>query len=112
MGVSRLTLHVGAVTFLPMAGETAGETAGEHFMHEECFYVSGEELARLGEDARRQRPLVAIGTTSVRTLESIYWHGVKLLGSRKLSSECPSFCTIGQWDAFVALDMSGKLSHI
>lgn len=105
VNVSRLTLHVGAGTFLPMGGETAGE----HSMHEERFHVCTDELEKLAADARRQRPLIAIGTTSVRTLESIYWHGVKLLGSRKMSSECPSFCTIGQWDAYEALDRAGSV---
>lgn len=108
INISRVTLHVGAGTFSPMGGETTGD----HSMHEERFHVSAKELRSFVDDAKKQRPLIAIGTTSVRTLESIYWHGVKLLGSRKLSSERPSFCTIGQWDAYEALDIVGSTSAL
>lgn len=89
-----------------------GETTGEHNMHKERFNVSGGELREIARGAWRQWPLISIGTTSVRMLESIYWHGMKLLGSRKLSSECPLFYWIGQWDAHVVLGSAGSVDFL
>jgi S-adenosylmethionine:tRNA ribosyltransferase-isomerase len=56
IAVSRVTLHVGAGTFLPMGGETAGE----HDMHEERFHVATREVREIADDARRSRTLVAM----------------------------------------------------
>ncbi len=61
-------LHVGAGTFLPVKSE---KISG-HPMHREPFVVSRELLVKL---ARRDRPVVAVGTTSIRTLESLYYAG-------------------------------------
>ena len=68
---SYLTLHVGAGTFLPVKTENAEE----HRMHEEHFIVTREELRRL---AKHDGPVVPVGTTSMRTLETLYWMGVRL----------------------------------
>jgi S-adenosylmethionine:tRNA ribosyltransferase-isomerase len=66
--VVRLTLHVGLGTFLPVRSE---ELSG-HEMHREEYEIS-EEAARDINDARRVgRKIVAVGTTSVRTLESAW----------------------------------------
>ena len=65
-------LHVGAGTFLPVKTSLVSE----HPMHREPFTVSRELLCRL-RDA--DRPVVAVGTTSVRTLESLYYVGVSCL---------------------------------
>lgn len=69
IGRENVCLHVGAGTFLPVKG---GDVAA-HSMHREPFVVSLSLLRKL---ARRDRPLVAVGTTSVRTLESLYYAGV------------------------------------
>jgi S-adenosylmethionine:tRNA ribosyltransferase-isomerase len=62
-----VTLHVGLGTFLPVKVETLGE----HKMHEERYEVS-EETARAINDAKREgRRVIAVGTTSVRVLESV-----------------------------------------
>lgn len=63
-----LTLHVGAGTFQPV--KTA--TIGEHGMHSEFISV---ETALIRELSRGQRRVIAVGTTSVRTLESLYHLG-------------------------------------
>lgn len=63
-----LTLHVGAGTFQPVKSELIGD----HPMHHEFIAVDRDLLAEL---ARRERPVVAVGTTSVRTLESLYYIG-------------------------------------
>ncbi len=65
-------LHVGAGTFLPVKSSLVSE----HPMHREPFTVS---KALLKELATLQRPLIAVGTTSVRTLESLYYIGVSIL---------------------------------
>lgn len=71
-GVERreLTLHVGAGTFQPVKSDTIGE----HEMHSEFIAVA---LDLIRELAASQRPIVAVGTTSVRTLESMYHLGCR-----------------------------------
>lgn len=76
-------LHVGAGTFLPVK---SSEISG-HTMHREPFVVSKSFI----QDLRRGgRPVVAVGTTSVRTLESLYYTGVKCIEEGRLGD-------IGQW---------------
>ncbi|MBL7943612.1 MAG: S-adenosylmethionine:tRNA ribosyltransferase-isomerase, partial [Flavobacteriales bacterium] len=69
---SSITLHVGAGTFKPMSGDTAGD----HRMHEEYFSASRALIEHL---AGESRPVIAVGTTSMRALESLYWLGVQVL---------------------------------
>lgn len=66
-------LHVGAGTFLPVKNSLVSE----HPMHREPFVVSKELLFRLRNKGKN--PLIAVGTTSVRTLESLYYLGVSCL---------------------------------
>lgn len=63
-----LTLHVGAGTFQPVKTESVAD----HEMHSEFISVSRDLIAEL---AVTDRPVVAVGTTSVRTLESLYHLG-------------------------------------
>ena len=65
-------LHVGAGTFLPVKSSLVSE----HPMHREPFVVSRALLQSLAD---KKTPLVAVGTTSVRTLESLYYIGVSIL---------------------------------
>ena len=67
-----ITLHVGAGTFKPVKTETIGE----HEMHTEHFIVKRQLIEKL---MNSDNPMIAVGTTSVRTLESLYWLGVKLI---------------------------------
>lgn len=67
-----VTLHVGAGTFKPVTAPTIGE----HAMHQEQFEVSRDLIADL---ARGGKKLVCVGTTSMRTLESLYWIGTKIM---------------------------------
>ena len=69
---ANVCLHVGAGTFLPVKHSLVSE----HPMHREPFVVSRDLLCKL-RDARRS--IVAVGTTSVRTLESLYYAGVGCL---------------------------------
>lgn len=65
-------LHVGAGTFLPVKSSLVSE----HPMHREPFVVTKALLQRLAD---KKEALVAVGTTSVRTLESLYYIGVSIL---------------------------------
>lgn len=65
-------LHVGAGTFLPVKSSLVSE----HPMHREPFVVTKALLQRL---VAKKEPLVAVGTTSVRTLESLYYVGVSCI---------------------------------
>lgn len=72
----RVCLHVGAGTFLPVKSSDVAE----HTMHREPFAVSLEFLKALRERvAAGRHDLIAVGTTSVRTLESLYYVGVSII---------------------------------
>lgn len=75
--LAEVTLHVGAGTFRPVKTESVAE----HIMHAEHFEVNIETLKRL---QKAIGSTIAVGTTSVRTLESIYWIGVNLLKDKIL----------------------------
>lgn len=71
-----LTLHVSAGTFQPVKTENARE----HIMHQEQVMVSVQNIENL---LQADSLIVAVGTTSMRTLESLYWYGVKLMHDEK-----------------------------
>jgi len=66
-----ITLHVGAGTFKPVTSDNIAE----HDMHEEFFEV---DFSILESICNPQKSIVAVGTTSMRTLESLYWIGIKM----------------------------------
>ena len=67
-----VTLHVGAGTFRPVATETIGE----HSMHSETIIVRKSLIQNLKEQIGK--PIIPVGTTSTRTLESLFWIGMML----------------------------------
>jgi S-adenosylmethionine:tRNA ribosyltransferase-isomerase len=79
-----LTLHVSAGTFLPMKAENALD----HPMHEEQVIISRQSIELVLESGKKA---VAVGTTAMRTLESLYWFGAKLLCSPLATFEIESF---------------------
>lgn len=83
-----ITLHVGAGTFKPVKAERIAD----HEMHTEHFFVSKELIEDL---IQKNRKRVVVGTTTLRTLESIYWLGVK--AAKGTLSE-PYF--ISQWEPY------------
>lgn len=85
--ITELTLHVGAGTFRPVKAEKIGG----HDMHTEHMIISRELAIRLKD---KSREVIAVGTTSVRTLESLYWMGVKRLEG------IPDFNSVTQWEAY------------
>jgi S-adenosylmethionine:tRNA ribosyltransferase-isomerase len=91
-GVEReeVTLHVGAGTFRPVKCEDIGG----HDMHTEYISVSRETIERLiAYDGKA----IAVGTTSVRTLESLYYMGIKVMASPDLTEEQLHVC---QWEPY------------
>ena len=70
-----LTLHVSAGTFQPIKVQTVEE----HPMHSEQLEIKRETIEKLLSHSEK---IVAVGTTSVRTLESMYWYGVQLIENR------------------------------
>lgn len=65
-----LTLHVGAGTFQPIKEEDVTK----HAMHSEQIIISRQNIEAIIQSEK----VIAVGTTSMRTLESLYWYGVKL----------------------------------
>jgi len=86
-----ITLHVGAGTFR----QVSSETMDGHEMHAEEFIVSEKALRELKQTIGCT-PLIAVGTTSLRVLESLYWFGCKLIRSSGIVEQC----LIGQWDPY------------
>lgn len=79
-------LHVGAGTFLPVKNSLVSE----HRMHREPFVVTLELLEKL---QKAEGKIIAVGTTSVRTLESLYYIGVSCI-------EKGHPCDVEQWDPY------------
>lgn len=86
---SNVTLHVGLGTFRPVTTQYLGE----HVMHREKIVVTRRALEELLE--QDEQPVIAVGTTSARTLESLYWMGVKIL-----TGENQGELTVFQWDPY------------
>ncbi len=68
-----VTLHVGAGTFRPVSSETIGE----HEMHSETIVVKKSCIENLIENCNKT--IIPVGTTSMRTIESLYWLGLMLM---------------------------------
>jgi S-adenosylmethionine:tRNA ribosyltransferase-isomerase len=90
--LEEITLHVGAGTFKPVSEGSLGN----HEMHDEWFSVPLQVIKRLrNKDYGR---LIAAGTTAMRTLESLYPIGVKLLNVSNDKSSAP--LSLGQWEVY------------
>lgn len=91
-----VTLHVGAGTFKPVKSETMQE----HEMHAEFIDVRKELIENL---ISKPHTIVAVGTTSLRTLESLYWMGVKLqllLKQDEATNISPEELSVKQWEPY------------
>lgn len=82
-----LTLHVGAGTFQPVKAAKMQD----HDMHAEVFSVTKENLETLHEALENKTPVVVVGTTSLRALESLFWGG---------NGEIQSPLEINQWEPY------------
>ena len=99
--LDELTLHVGAGTFKPVSSETLNG----HEMHGEWFSVSRSTIVRLRN--RQFNRLIVAGTTSLRTIESLYGLGVQLLRGH-VWKEMPA---LSQWETYDYNDDSIPLNE-
>lgn len=86
-----VTLHVGAGTFKPVKAEKMQE----HTMHEEFIDVSLDSIRTIRSFLGK--PITVVGTTSLRTVESLYWLGVKTFLDPTLP---PANLLVNQWDPY------------
>ena len=100
-GIEReeLTLHVGAGTFRPVKSATIGE----HEMHTEYIAVRRHTIERL---IAYEGCAIAVGTTSVRTLESLYYMGLKVLRNPDIKEE---ELHVSQWEPY---DVGSKMDDV
>lgn len=91
-GIERdeVTLHVGAGTFKPVKSDTMGG----HDMHSEYIVVSRGTIDRLLAHGGKA---IAVGTTSVRTLESLYYIGLKIAMNPQIAEDD---LHVGQWEPY------------
>lgn len=75
--IDYLTLHVSAGTFRPIKDKVE-----DHPMHREQLIINRQNLENL---IYKKGKVIAVGTTSMRTLESLYWYGVKLMNDPEAS---------------------------
>lgn len=92
-GIKRdfVTLHVGAGTFKPVSSDTLEE----HDMHFEFIQVKKDFIKKLIQKV--SDPIIPVGTTSMRTLESLYWLGVKCYHFPDVSI---NDLIVNQWDPY------------
>lgn len=88
--LEEITLHVGAGTFKPVKSDEIGE----HNMHSEFVCVHKSTIEKL---LLHDGKAIGVGTTSVRTLESLYYVGLKLLKDKDLSEDELHVC---QWEPY------------
>ncbi len=86
-----VTLHVGAGTFKPVKTTTLAE----HDMHAEWIDVSKETIGELLKNSTKKK--IAVGTTSLRTIESLYWLGVKVFYNKNLLT---GQLELSQWEPY------------
>lgn len=90
ISIAELTLHVGAGTFQPVKSVQVEN----HEMHTEHLAVPRSFIENL---LKHDGPVIAVGTTSVRTLESLYWLGVKAFNNQEIN---PEEFVVAQWEPY------------
>jgi S-adenosylmethionine:tRNA ribosyltransferase-isomerase len=99
--IRELTLHVGPGTFLPVSTDKVSE----HKMHSEMFSISRDLLLNLRDDLREGRKIVCVGTTSIRTLESLYWAGNSLKDFKEAR-------TVRQWLPYNSAKLASPIEAV
>lgn len=88
-----VTLHVGAGTFQPVKSDSMEE----HDMHEEWIAVDPSAIQNIL--SHPEMLMIAVGTTSLRTLETLYWIGVKII-DRAPETSPDDLLYLDQWEAY------------
>lgn len=89
--IETITLHVGAGTFKPVKSETMEQ----HEMHAEFIDIDISSIKKIIRYA--DKFITAVGTTSLRTIESLYWMGVKIIHRKDIPQD---ELVIEQWDPY------------
>ncbi|WP_159517096.1 S-adenosylmethionine:tRNA ribosyltransferase-isomerase [Sunxiuqinia indica] len=92
ISLAEVTLHVGAGTFKPVKSATIAD----HEMHSETIVVSRQLIEKLLQNKGKR---IAVGTTSIRTLESLYWLGKSIM---KNPHQAPDKLHVKQWSPYEA----------
>jgi S-adenosylmethionine:tRNA ribosyltransferase-isomerase len=105
--ILNVTLHVGPGTFKPIEGDDISD----HNMHVEQFSVSTENIKAFASFFKNNpnSGLTATGTTSLRTLESMYWIGAKLLLRKGKAAITDGFLTLSQFEPYNITESEDKL---
>lgn len=91
--IEYITLHVGAGTFKPVKSDNIAD----HEMHAEWIEVETVLIQKLLQQLTDNKTIISVGTTSLRTIESLYWMGVKAYTNTNISiDEIP----IKQWEIY------------
>jgi S-adenosylmethionine:tRNA ribosyltransferase-isomerase len=91
--IAYITLHVGAGTFKPVKGDTIAD----HEMHSEWIEVETVLIQQIIQQISNGLSVISVGTTSLRTIESLYWMGVKTFLNPNISiHELP----VKQWEVY------------
>lgn len=90
-----VTLHVGAGTFKPVKAEVMVE----HQMHEEHVIIEKTLVQNLFNCIENKNRIIVVGTTSLRTIESLYWFGIKLFNNKSDWKNINKM-EIGQWEPY------------
>lgn len=88
-----ITLHVGAGTFKPVKSEKIAD----HVMHTELIDIRRETIENIMDSIGK---VYCVGTTSLRTVESLYWMGVKAMTNPLIE---PNDLNISQWEVYESL---------
>jgi S-adenosylmethionine:tRNA ribosyltransferase-isomerase len=105
-GISQnfVTLHVSAGTFLPVKVEDART----HDMHQEIYSVNKAEIQSILDG----KQIIAVGTTSIRVLESLYWAGVNLIEKKENPFKIEQFVYENRQTYTTAESMSAILNYL
>lgn len=93
-----VTLHVGAGTFKPVKSATIEG----HEMHAEFMDVTVSLIENIKTQLAKNKPVVAVGTTSLRTIESLYWMGLKIANNKAIGLE---ELEVKQWQPYETVEL-------
>lgn len=99
--IRELTLHVGPGTFLPVSSDSIDE----HKMHSEMFSVNKSIIKDLKQDLIDNKKIICVGTTSIRTVESLFWAGNNI-------EEFSRSSLVKQWSPYENENVTGAIESL